>query len=328
MQPKETYIQQLIRNTLKYKYLIFILAVIPAIAIGIYTKSEKGKYLTYAKIFPLSFNSTSGGGAFASIKAQLGISDKTDYDKIYNLTELITSKTISLQVVKFGCSNKKYKNIASWLVDDHNQNLKMFAKKIQPDTKDTNDLYFTAAGLLLENTEVVIEKSDFTKIVTGFHDKELSKEVNEAILKNLSSFYIKLATEKPSSEVKKLEVIRDSLKDELNALEKAIAGFQDSNQLSVKYSSGIPQAKLLRTRAEVEQLYVTAVTAYQNASFKLLSESPIFQVLDFPGAPYEFIKPSWTKVLLLVFIAMIVLFVGIFNFKIILSMLKDELAKN
>lgn len=328
MQPKETYIQQLIKNTLKYKYLIFILALIPAIAIGIYAKSEKGKYLTYSKIFPLSFNSTSGGGAFAAIKSQLGISDKTDYDKIYNLTELITSKTISLQVVKFGCSNKKYKNIALWLLDDHNQNLKMFAKKVQPDPKDTNDLYFTAADILLANTEVIVEKTDFTKIVTGFYDKELSKEVNEAILKNLSSFYIKLATEKPSTEVKKLAVIRDSLKDELNALEKAIAGFQDSNQLSVKYSSGIPQAKLLRTRAEVEQLYVTAVTAYQNASFKLLSESPIFQVLDFPGAPYEFKKASWLKIFLVVFIGMIVFLAGFFNFKIILSMLKEELSKN
>jgi hypothetical protein len=301
---------------------------IPAISIGIYTKSEKGKYLTYAKIFPLSFNSTPGGGTFASIKAQLGISDKTDYDKIYNLTELITSKTISLQVVKFGCSNKKYKNIAAWLIDDYNRNLKMFAKKIQPDLKDTNDFYFAAADVLLENTEVIVEKTDFTKIVTGFHDKELSKEVNEAILKNLSSFYIKLATEKPSSEVKKLEVIRDSLKDELNALEKAIAGFQDSNQLSVKYSSGIPQAKLLRTRAEVEQLYVTAVTAYQNASFKLLSESPIFQVLDFPGAPYEFKKSSWAKIALIVFFAFIIFFKSMFNTKIILSIIKEELAKN
>jgi hypothetical protein len=328
MQPKETYIQQLIRNTLKYKYLIVFLALIPAISIGIYTKSEKGKYLTYAKIFPLSFNSTPGGGTFASIKAQLGISDKTDYDKIYNLTELITSKTISLQVVKFGCSNKKYKNIAAWLIDDYNRNLKMFAKKIQPDLKDTNDFYFAAADVLLENTEVIVEKTDFTKIVTGFHDKELSKEVNEAILKNLSSFYIKLATEKPSSEVKKLEVIRDSLKDELNALEKAIAGFQDSNQLSVKYSSGIPQAKLLRTRAEVEQLYVTAVTAYQNASFKLLSESPIFQVLDFPGAPYEFKKSSWAKIALIVFFAFIIFFMSMFNTKIILSIIKEELAKN
>jgi uncharacterized protein involved in exopolysaccharide biosynthesis len=328
MQPKETYIQQLIRNTLKYKYLIVFLALIPAISIGIYTKSEKGKYLTYAKIFPLSFNSTPGGGTFASIKAQLGISDKTDYDKIYNLTELITSKTISLQVVKFGCSNKKYKNIAAWLIDDYNRNLKMFAKKIQPDLKDTNDFYFAAADVLLENTEVIVEKTDFTKIVTGFHDKELSKEVNEAILKNLSSFYIKLATEKPSSEVKKLEVIRDSLKDELNALEKAIAGFQDSNQLSVKYSSGSPQAKLLRTRAEVEQLYVTAVTAYQNASFKLLSESPIFQVLDFPGAPYEFKKSSWAKIALIVFFAFIIFFMSMFNTKIILSIIKEELAKN
>jgi uncharacterized protein involved in exopolysaccharide biosynthesis len=258
----------------------------------------------------------------------LGISDKTDYDKIYNLTELITSKTISLQVVKFGCSNKKYKNIAAWLIDDYNRNLKMFAKKIQPDLKDTNDFYFAAADVLLENTEVIVEKTDFTKIVTGFHDKELSKEVNEAILKNLSSFYIKLATEKPSSEVKKLEVIRDSLKDELNALEKAIAGFQDSNQLSVKYSSGIPQAKLLRTRAEVEQLYVTAVTAYQNASFKLLSESPIFQVLDFPGAPYEFKKSSWAKIALIVFFAFIIFFMSMFNTKIILSIIKEELAKN
>jgi uncharacterized protein involved in exopolysaccharide biosynthesis len=119
--------------------------------------------------------------------------------------------------------------------------------------------------------------------------------------------------------------MRDSLKDELGAVESAIAGFQDANQLSVKYSTGIPQTKLLRERAEIEQLYATTATAYQNARFKLLSESPIFQILDFPGEPYNYIKPSWLKMSIIGFIGFFIILSLFVCKKVFIQMLVDEI---
>ena len=121
--------------------------------------------------------------------------------------------------------------------------------------------------------------------------------------------------------------MRDSLKDELYAVERAIAGFQDANQLSVKYEVNIPQAKLLRTRVEIEQLYAVTVTAYQNAKFKLLSESPIFQILDYPGAPYAYSKPSSKKAALLAFFASFVVLSLFVCRKIFCRIIIDELSK-
>lgn len=325
MQNSQRIIQHILSfNKKKLAYYVLI-ALVPTVLYALYIKSEKARYLAYSKIFPLSFNSSGGGGTFAAIKAQLGISDKTDYDKIYNIFELVNSRTVSFRVVQSPCSNKKYKNLAGWILADHNENLKLFKKKLIPDPKDTSDIYYLTAELMLMNTQVVSEKTDFTKIMTSFHDPELSREVNRLILKTLSSYYIQLATEKPNSEVVKLQVIRDSLKSELDGVEEAIAGYQDANQLSVKYATGIPQARLLRKRAEVEQLYETAVTAYQNANFKLLSESPIFQILDSPAPPYYMLKPSVLKNSIMFFFACVLFVMILFNLRFLKDLMKMTL---
>lgn len=329
MSPSDKLFNQFVQRSKEKKWTIVLVALLVALFAGFYTKSESGRYIAYSKIFPLSFNASGGAGSsLSSLKAQFGLTDKTDYEKLYNLQELVTSRTVSMNVVRSVCSNKKHKTLAHWILQDYNDHLKMFSKRITLKTKDSNELYYIASDLLLLNTEIVTDKTDFSKIITSFHDQNLSKEVNESILKNLSSLYIKLAIEKPSSEVEKLQVIRDSLKFQLDDLEKQIAGYQDANQLSVKYTTGIPQAKLLRDRAEVEQLYVTAVTAYQNANFKLLSERPIFQVLDFPGPPYEFKKPSAVKVSLVVFVLMGFILLVLINYKVFLNMIKQELSNS
>lgn len=305
---------------------IAISAVISAL-IAVFVAQKDAKIETYSKIFPLSF-SKSSSSPIDAIKAQFGIADKTDYSVIYNIKELVNSKTISTRIVQSPPSKKsQHRTIAEWLIKDYNEHVPFYKKKIKIKPKDSTSVIFTGASLLLSNTEVMVEKSEFTKIITKTYDKELSKEINLAILSEISEFYIQVATEKPRTDLNKIQFIRDSLKLELGAIESAIAGFQDANQLSVKYSTGIPQAKLMRDRAEIEQLYATTATAFQNARFKLLSESPIFQILDYPGEPYNYVQSSWKVIGLISFMGLFMFISLFFCRDIFVNLIIHELSK-
>ncbi|MBL7765430.1 MAG: hypothetical protein JNJ58_05020 [Chitinophagaceae bacterium] len=317
-----------IQSTLKSKRIILIvLSVFIAGIAALITRSFKAEYETYSKIFPLSINKVGGSSPMDAIKSQFGISDKTDYDKIYNIKELVTSKTISLSVVKYPSKVKKYRTIAHWIIADYNDNLPIWKKKIKYKTADTANIYQDAADMMVKNTTIESDsKTGFTQVKTKAHVKELAYTINKTILTEISAYYIKLVTEKPRTDLYKISLIRDSLKEELYAVERAIAGFQDANQLSIKYSNNIPQAKLMRARAEIEQLYATATTSYQNARFKLLSESPIFQILDQPGEPYDMQKPSTKKMAILALILSYVVLAIFFCRKIFGRMIMEELS--
>jgi len=309
------------------KGIIIVISLILAIITGFLTYRTKEQFATYSKIFPLSFSKSSSSPVDA-IKAQFGISDKTDYSVIYNINVLAKSKLISTNVVKNKSTNPKYKTIAHWLIAEYNDHAGPLTKKIKIPSNDTLSVFLAGSSLLIASIDVVTDKTEFTKITTKSYDKKLSKLLNECILRELSDYYIQVSTEKPRTDLIKLGQMRDSLKNEMDAVESAIAGFQDANQLSVKYSTNIPQAKLLRARAEIEQLYTTTATAYHNARFKLLSESPIFQILDLPGEPYETIKPSWKKFSFVAFFLSAFLISVMFTWKSVFRMLFDELSSD
>ncbi|HMN33506.1 MAG: hypothetical protein IT215_01170 [Chitinophagaceae bacterium] len=283
--------------------IILIISTILALAAFFILRTEKGTYSCYSKIFPLSANKSLGGSPLDAIKTQFGISDKTDYDKVFNLTELIKSRTISRQIISKTPKNKKYKTFADWIVADYNANLPLWKKKINTEIKkDSNNIFYTANVLFLSATEVNSDvKTNFTKITTKFYNKELSKQIADEILFSISDYYIEFSTAKPRSDLIHIGYMRDSLRQELYKIERNIAGFQDSNVLASKASSFVPQAKMIRNKAELEQLYAVTVTAYQNARFKLLSESPIFQVLDYPSEPLTFEQPAYKKSAAIVF---------------------------
>ena len=325
MSTQINYIKAIIQKIQRNFLFILIGSGIFAVIIAFYVSSIDTKVETFSKIFPLSF-SKSSNSPIDAIKAQFGISDKTDFSVIYNIKELVGSKTLSTRIANTPPSkNKKFKNIAQWLIHDFNSHCGILDKKIKLKPSDSSQVQYIGASLLTKNVEVNVEKTEFTKIITTSHDKELSKEINLAILAEISEYYVQVATEKPRNDLDKIKFMRDSLKDELGAVESAIAGFQDANQLSVKYSTGIPQTKLLRERAEIEQLYATTATAYQNARFKLLSESPIFQILDFPGEPYNYIKPSWLKMSIIGFIGFFIILSLFVCRKVFIQMLVDEI---
>jgi uncharacterized protein involved in exopolysaccharide biosynthesis len=284
-------------------------------------------YSSYSKIFPLSINKGGGSSPVDALKSQFGISDKTDYDKIYNVRELVTSKTLSAAIVQSASGLSKYPSLTAWLIEDHNAHRSFWKKKIKANPKDSIDYHITGASLLLGHTKVNNDtKTNFTTITTEAHDPNLSQVMNERILAELSNYYIRMVTEKPRTDLEKIKIMRDSLNDEMYNTERAIAGFIDANQMSVKSSTQLPQSKLVRKLKEVEQLYVNTSTSYQNAKFKLLWESPIFQVLDKAGPPYGFNKPNWKKNAVIAFILTFFLLSLFFSRKVIWRMIETELS--
>jgi hypothetical protein len=316
---------QIKKQIRRYFLLILILALGVGIAIYYITDKKKATYSCFSKIFPLSINSTGSSGLDA-LKAQFGVQDQKDLSKIYNVEELVKSKTVTSNVVNTKPYNPKYASYVKWLIDDYNFGLSFWKKKIKYNPKDTVNNILIASTLLSETVTIKTEKTEFIKITTKTYSDTLSKELNEAILENLSSYYLEFSTEKPRNDLAKIQTMRDSLRTELSELEKAIAGIQDENNFVVKNYVGLPLIKLMRAKAEIEELYTMAATSFQNARLKLLSESPIFQILDYPGAPYFYEKSSPIKFGILGFIITFVLISILACRKIIGSIIVKELT--
>jgi hypothetical protein len=83
--------------------------------------------------------------------------------------------------------------------------------------------------------------------------------------------------------------------------------------------------KLERIHAEVAEQYSVATSAHMNANFKLLSESPIFQILDKPLTPTKAIKESWINSFI-IFTIIASIFASLFFIrKIIAELVVNEL---
>jgi hypothetical protein len=286
---------------------------------------QETKFKSYSKIFPLTAD---GGDPLSSMKAQFGLSTPGNLSKYYNVNELVGSKNISRQIVMYPSNYATYykenKTLYDWIIEDYNKCQYLSKDKIKFD-KDTFQRIITASELMKSMTMVKVEKSEFTSIECTSGDENLSLRLNECILKCLSDFYITSKTEKARTDLNRIGLLKDSLKGSLDYLERAMAGFSDESRYNISQVANLPKVKLERMHEEISEQYKTTAIAFQNANFKLLSESPIFQVLDKPVGPTETIKASWKKAFILPFIASFLLLCIFAIRKIIIQLVMAEL---
>lgn len=306
-----------------------IIALIISAGVGLYVSQIPTEFIASSKIFPLSANSARGSSSpINQLQEQFGIKE-TGNNEVYDILELLRSKRLSFKVVASDPTNKKYNKFYQWLVADHNSELGWREKPIEltETNKDSLRRLIIGRNLLLKRIEVVENENGYTTINVRAYEKELAKEINENILIALSEFYIDFVTEKPKTDLKRIQAMRDSLSIALSGIERAIAGVQDKTAFATKAYVGLPQIKLRRKQAEIQSIYSTTVSALQNARFKLLSESPIFQILDYPGEPYDVIKESWIPKAIIAFILSIILLSLWFCRKIFGKIIIEELKK-
>lgn len=322
---------QIGRHLKKRWIYIFILSLIPAILIGIYFYSQPGVYTCTSKIFPLSANSAkNSANPLEILKGKLGI--EGGGADAFNLNELVKSKSVALKVINVRSNNKEHENqpIYKLLIKEYNDNLGWFADTMMYIPRTGNDslnIQFFAMGAYRNAVAIEELPTGFTILKTKAYTQELAKELNENILLTISNFYIDFVTEKPRSDLKLIQNMKDSLSSELAAVEKAIAGQVDQSAFGVKASVGLNKARLERRFQEIASIYQTTAATLQNAKFQLLSESPIFQVLDYPGAPYGFDVKPWKKFALAAFVFFAIMWSLFFCRKIIWNVIIRELAK-
>jgi len=318
-------IHQLRDKVKKWLPITLIISIVAGGTLGFLASCLPTQYSAYAKIFPLSVNDSRGGTSpIDMIQAQFGI-QKSGTD-MYDIEELIKSKRLSFKILNSPSPNKKYKKFADWIIAENNEHMPFFYDSYEM-SSDTADNLIFARNLILGKISVSEAESGYTTISVKSYDKELSKEITEEAINTLSEFYIQFVTEKPRTDLYRISKMRDSLNSELNAVSKAIAGIQDQSAFAVKSYVGLPRIKLERKQQEITAVYSTTVQALQNAKFKLLSESPIFQILDYPGEPYDSIKTDWKKFALVGFLLSFVLLNLWFCRKVFFNIIIEELKK-
>lgn len=319
-----------IKNKVKKRLPIsIVIGIMIAVIVALVIMQKPTLYFAEAKIFPLSANSAKGSSSpLNQLQQQFGISTETE-GQVYDIEELIRSKRLALKIANARPSNKKYKNFTEWLVSDYNSELGWLDDEIILSDKKQDSLRNLIIGRSILVGRVIVEKGEngYTSLKIMAYEKELAREINENILTALGDFYIEFITEKPRNDLYKIQAMRDSLSMQLSAIEKAIAGVQDKSNFATRAYVGLPQIKLRRQQTEIQTLYTTTVAALQNAKFKLLSESPIFQVLDHPGPPYISEKASWKLPAVVAFMLSVILLSLWFCRKIFWSLIKEELKK-
>ncbi len=312
--------------TIIKKHIVWILIVsIAAGALGgLYKKREVVLYKAKSRIFPINSGDPSG---FNAIKSQLGVGGGAgnDLSKIYNLQVLSKSRTILRKVVNCPANNNKHNTIGDWLQEDYN---KRVPKKLKITTTDSISKNNELSTIFGSSLIITTENTDFTQIATLSGNADLSIRMNECLLQCLSDFYINSKTEKARTDIYKIGIIKDSFKGVLDALELRIAGMTDNSQYIIKEVANLPKVKLMNLHEEVFEAYKTSLEAYQNANFKLVSESPIFQVLDQPTKPVEALIPAWKKFAAVVFVSLFFLLLIIVLSKLIYNVILTELSKD
>jgi hypothetical protein len=262
---------------------------------GIIGKENPKIYAAYSKIFPLVQDGASD--PLSSFKSQLGLDNGSggDVAKYYNVAELVKSKNLSRKIVVNAISEENPTPIYKALIEDYNKSInKYFVNPIKL-SKDSIENINLGAELFTGKVDIKKEKTEFTTITTTTCDPELALVLNKNILSTLSEFYVNSRTEKSRVDLKRIGLLKDSLFIALDNIERSLAEFEGTSRYSVDETVQLPVVKLQRLREEIVEQYQGTATAYQNAKFKLMSESPIFQVLDEPTGPVKMTQQSWKK---------------------------------
>jgi hypothetical protein len=307
------------------KSLVYILpiSILIGCANAYITKQKPTVYTSYSKIFPLSTGESNDPASM--IKAQFGISSSGDEGKYYNVTELVNSNTLSRSIVQYPTNDANNLKLYEWIIKDYNAGKYWNSEKIAL-SKDSMENIISASSLLRNQIIIKTEKSEFTAIYVNANNSQLALRINECILSSLSDFYIQSKTQKARKDLESIKALQDSLYKALDAVQRASLGFQDDTKYLVKDAPLLPKIKLEQLREELTEAYKVTSATRQNANFRLLNESPIFQVLDKPLGPVDSVKESVKKAFLIAFtiaFLLLALFsIRKFIFQIILAELK------
>ncbi|MCB0853930.1 MAG: hypothetical protein KDD63_17010 [Bacteroidetes bacterium] len=160
----------------------------------------------------------------------------------------------------------------------------------------------SAAGIIRASTNIEITKSGFIKMRYSAFDPELATVASEKLISGLDQYYREQKTEKARQNLTFFTQRADSVKSELDKVNRTIANYYDRNKFGVKTTENIYPREMTMRQDLLREMYITLEINKEQAKAQLQEKTPVIQILDPAKPPYSATKRS----------SSLYLFVGVF----------------
>ena len=273
----------------KFRFIIIVVAILAAMALILYAKQKPVTYTSRASVFPLT-SGNDNNATSSTLSALLGGEATKSFtdDASINIIELAQSRTTREEVAAIRDSLMGNKTIAELLVDDINNHLGWFEKKIKMPTNQYA-LITWAGQVLKEGLDASLNKNSTLILSYTGRSPDLVRTISYGFIDKISLFYIQLKQEKArrdfefaTNKVDSLRNVMNTKDDQLIAIDKRTL-FTNTDKLEYR----VPTENLLADKQMIRQQYAQAVANQQNAAYKLQKATPVIKVLDRPEPPYD-----------------------------------------
>jgi len=294
---------------LRSKWQIIILAAIIGATIGlIYSSSQKSIYTATLSFVLEDEKSGAGLGTALGLAGSLGLDLGTGGGSIFtgsNLTELFKSRAMVEQTLLRPINrNGKEISLAEAYIQNQgwrevwNKNKELKTIQFVPSNKRLNftRLHDSVLGVMYQNlskTSLTVGQKDkkvaIITIEVTSTDELFAKNFCEALVEQVSDFYVTTKSKKARLNMAVLERQTDSIRRELNAAITGVAVAND-NTFGLNPALNVRRAPSVRRQVDVQAntvILTELVKQSELAKVTLRKETPLIQVIDKPILPLE-----------------------------------------
>lgn len=285
---------------------------------------------------------TNNRSEFSAFSEQLGlepISGGNIFSSINNIHELLKSRFLIEKTLRSGIDiYGRQTTIADLFLDSLGYRQKWIAGsafpnlKVNGESKDSVETWFRNGILgnihktLLSKHLQVIDKgknTTLTSVICTSKHPLFSKYFVEALVQNVTAYYIHSKTERSRKNLDIIQRRTDSVKTIYLQALYGRASFIDADINLVNQTFSVPTEKRSTDIQILKAAYMDLSRSLESARTSLMNNTPIIQVLDRPLLPLEVKKPGALRQFVL--FAAIGLFLGLFIFtiKFIVTRLSD-----
>lgn len=156
-----------------------------------------------------------------------------------------------------------------------------------PDVPTKSQRIYAAGKVLRKQMNAVVNEDGFIDMTLSIPNSKIVKVLSDKYILALRDYYIGQRTEKAERNLDFFAYRADSVEQELTSVNRRIASFFDRSRYRVMAREEVLPRELEARQEYLKELYVNLTISREQATSKLLEETPIIQVLDFPMPPFQ-----------------------------------------
>jgi uncharacterized protein involved in exopolysaccharide biosynthesis len=272
----------------KYTLLILVAAIICAVFYYFPEHNKKTVYTTKATLFPLNSDNENSPSTLSGL---LGLSDATNSfgsNNAVNILELTVSRTLLQTVASRRITTFGNKTIAELLVDEKNNNISFFSKKMTFPT-DSISQAVVGGALLGEDFTAKINKNNVLELYYNNTNTALLEPVTDTIIVEITKFYTNLKIEKALADYNFTVAQLDTVQKSLHKLDSKAIGLQKTTLFTSDklLTYQIPKDYVAEAKEMSSREKDILINNKEEAMWRLQKITPIVEVLDRPLPPFD-----------------------------------------